>query len=185
MAAINSTMVALGSVAPDFELLDTVSWRNVSLQDVKSDVATVVMFICNHCPFVVHVNPELVRLSNEYLQKGVRFVAISANDVTDYEADAPDKMHTLANTLGLQFPYLYDESQAVAKAYDAQCTPDFFVYDGDLKLAYRGQLDGSRPGNNVPLSGSDMRAALDAMLAGEAVSADQKPSIGCNIKWRD
>lgn len=185
MAAIPSTMVKLGSVAPDFALLDTVSWRTLALSDIKSDVATVIMFVCNHCPFVKHVNPELARLANDYTQKGVQFVAISANDVGAYASDAPDKMHQLAAEMGFNFPYLYDESQAVAKAYSAVCTPDFFVYDGALKLAYRGQLDDSRPNNGIPVTGSDIRAALDALVAGTAVSAAQKPSIGCNIKWRD
>lgn len=185
MAAVNSTMVPLGSDAPDFALLDTVSWRTMTLDDVSSDVATVIMFICNHCPFVKHINPELARLSADYQAQGVSFVAISANDVGNYPDDAPDLMHALVKENGFGFPYLYDETQAVAKAYDAQCTPDFFVYDGDLKLAYRGQLDDSRPRNGLPVTGADLRAALDALLAGDAVAAEQKPSIGCNIKWRD
>ena len=185
MAATPSKMVELGSSAPDFSLLDTVSWRNVALSDVKSDVATVIMFICNHCPFVKHVDDEMVKLANDYAAQGVSFVAISSNDVGGYPADAPDKMHETAATLAYPFPYLYDESQAVAQSYSAACTPDFYIYDGDLKLAYRGQLDDSRPNNGIPVTGTDMRSALNALVAGETVSADQKPSIGCNIKWRN
>lgn len=184
MAKTPSQMVALGSSAIDFSLPDTVSGELKSLQGLKSESATVVMFICNHCPFVVHVVDELVQLSGEYQQKGVAFVAISSNDVANYPDDSPEKMNQLAAAKGFSFPYLYDESQEIARAYGAECTPDFFVYDGDLKLSYRGQLDDSRPGNGIAVTGKDMRAALDAMLADEPVSPDQKPSIGCNIKWR-
>jgi len=184
MAETPSTMVPLGTKAPDFELPDTVSGKTMKLQDLKSDVATVIMFICNHCPFVKHVRHELVKLANDYQSKGISFVAISSNDVTSHPDDAPDKMKQVAEELGLPFPYLYDESQDVARAYNAACTPDFYIFDKDLKLVYRGQLDGSRPGNDVPVTGKDIRAALDNILAGQPVDSDQKPSVGCNIKWK-
>jgi thiol-disulfide isomerase/thioredoxin len=142
------------------------------------------MFICNHCPFVKHVQEELVRVANDYQDHGVSFVAISANDVDAYPADSPQNMKAVAQRLGYPFPYLYDESQDVARAYQAACTPDFYVFDRDLSLVYRGQLDGSRPGNGIPVTGRDLRAALDALLAGKPVSPDQRPSIGCNIKWK-
>jgi len=184
MARTPSTMIPLGSKAPVFSLPDTVSGTTVSLDQLKSGKATVIMFICNHCPFVKHVNAELVRLANDYIPKGVAFIAISANDAVNYPEDSPEKMKQNANELGFTFPYLYDESQEVAKAYDAACTPDFFIYDKDLKLSYRGQLDDSRPGNGIPVTGKDMRAALDPLLSGKPVPEDQKPSIGCNIKWK-
>lgn len=184
MAATLSNMTPLGTPAPDFTLPDTVSGRMIRLADVGSDHATVVMFICNHCPFVQHVQHELVQLARDYQPQGVVFIAISSNDVASYPQDAPDKMQALAETLGFGFPYLYDETQAIARAYAAACTPDIFIYDRELKLAYRGQLDDSRPGNGVPVSGRDVRRALDALLAGRAVDANQRPSIGCNIKWK-
>lgn len=166
MAYTESTMLPLGTKAPGFSLPDTVSGNTVSLEDVKSDKATVVMFLCNHCPYVIHVNPEISRLAREYQAKGVGFVGISSNDVEKYPDDAPDKMKITAAQAGYSFPYLYDETQEVAKAYDAACTPDFYVFDGDLRLAYRGRLDRSRPANQEPLDGSDLRAALDAVLEG-------------------
>ena len=184
MAQTPSTMISLGSKAPAFTLPDTVSDKIVSLGDLKSGKATVIMFICNHCPFVKHVNAELVKLANDYIPKGISFIAISANDVVNFPEDAPDKMKLTAKELGYPFPYLYDESQEVARAYDAACTPDFFIYDKDLKLAYRGQLDDSRPSNGLPVTGKNMRLALDYILAGKAVLPEQKPSIGCNIKWK-
>lgn len=185
MSETPSNMMPLGTQAPDFTLPDTVSGADKSLTDMAGTRATVVMFICNHCPYVKHINAELVRLGNDYLPQGVGFVAISANDVDDRAEDAPDKMRELAQQEGYPFPYLYDASQAVAKAYDAACTPDFFVFDANLECAYRGQLDGSRPGNDKPVNGADMRAALDAIIAGKAVpEADQIPSQGCNIKWK-
>lgn len=184
MALIESSMMRLGTPAPDFSLPDTVSDKTVSLRDLKSDVATVIMFICNHCPFVIHVRDQLVQLAKDYQPRGISFVAISANDVVTHPQDGPDKMAELARELGFSFPYLYDETQVVAKAYDATCTPDLFVFDGDLRCAYRGQLDDSRPGNDIPVTGSDLRAALDAILAGQQVNPVQKPSIGCNIKWK-
>ena len=177
-------MVKLGSKVPAFSLPDTVSGKILSLNDLVSEKATVIMFICNHCPFVKHVNDELVRLANDYISKGVSFIAISSNDVMNFPEDSPGKMQIVAEELEYPFPYLYDESQEVAKAYDAACTPDFFIYDKELKLAYRGQLDDSRPSNGLPLTGKDMRAALDLLLSGKAVPAEQKPSIGCNIKWK-
>jgi peroxiredoxin len=182
--AVNSTMRELGTSAPDFDLLDTVTGENVSLDSVKSDKATAVMFICNHCPYVKHVNEAVVKLSDEYSAKGVSFVGISANDVAEYPEDSPENMKEYAQKLGYKFPYLYDESQEVARAYGAACTPDFFVYDGDLKLAYRGRMDGSSPGNDIPNTGEDLRSALDAMLAGETPNPEQHPSMGCSIKWK-
>jgi len=178
-------MLALGTEAPDFKLPDTVSGQIKSLGELKSTQATVIMFICNHCPFVKHVNDQLVKLANDYQSQGVSFVAISSNDVENYPEDHPDKMKEYALALGYTFPYLYDESQAVAKAYKAACTPDFYIFDGDLKLVYRGQLDGSRPKNDIPVTGSDVRAALDNVLSGKPISAEQNPSLGCNIKWKE
>ncbi len=184
MAYTESTMLPLGTAAPDFSLPDTVSGRRVSLADVKTGKGLVVMFLCNHCPYVIHVNPEIVRVAKEYMAKGLGFVGISSNDVENYPDDAPDKMKLIAEQLGYPFPYLYDESQEVARAYDAACTPDFYVFDKDLKLAYRGRIDDSRPKNDNPLTGKDLRSALDAVLAGKPVSEMQYPSGGCNIKWK-
>ncbi len=185
MAKTASTMLPLGTPAPDFALPDTVSGRTVSYADIAGNKATLVMFICNHCPFVKHVLDELVRLGQDYSGPEVGIVAISSNDVHGFPQDRPERMKELAESLGFAFPYLYDESQNTARAYGAACTPDFFVFDGEQRLAYRGQLDDSRPGNGIPVTGRDIRAALDALLAGESVSQDQKPSIGCNIKWKD
>lgn len=184
MARTPSTMVALGTIAPDFTLPDTVSGNNFSLENVKGRLATVIMFICNHCPFVKHVNPELVKLANDYKNRGIGFVAISANDVINYPDDSPGLMAKVANQLKYPFPYLYDESQDVAKAYDAACTPDFFIYDKALRLVYRGQLDDSRPGNEIALTGKDIRNALDCIVNDQPVPEQQRPSIGCNIKWK-
>ncbi len=184
MARTESTMLALGTTAPDFSLPDTVSGNTLKLEDLKGSKATVVMFICNHCPFVKHVNAGLVQLAKDYEAKGIGFVAISSNDVVNYPDDSPEKMKENAAEQGFTFPYLYDESQEVATAYDAACTPDFYVFNEDLKLVYRGQLDDSRPGNGLPVTGTDIRAALDAILSGAEVSEKQKPSIGCNIKWK-
>ena len=185
MAAVPSAMLALGTNAPKFVLPDTISGKELSLESIRSDFATVIMFICNHCPYVKHVNKELVYLANDYQPQGVAFVAISSNDVEAYPADSPERMKEVAEELGFPFPYLYDEDQSVAKAYQAACTPDFYVFDGQLKLVYRGQLDGSRPRNDIPLTGKDVRAALDAILAEEPISDEQRPSIGCNIKWKE
>ncbi|MDX1667679.1 MAG: thioredoxin family protein [Saprospiraceae bacterium] len=184
MALTESKMLELGTGAPSFTLPDTVSGEEKSLEEMKSDKATVIMFICNHCPYVVHVNPELVRLAKEYQKKGASFIAISSNDVEKYPQDGPEKMKEKADQLGYPFPYLYDESQEVAKAYDAACTPDFYVFDADMKLVYRGRLDDSTPGNDKPLTGRDLRKALDFVLAGQPVSMEQYPSMGCNIKWK-
>ena len=183
MALTPSNMLPLGTKAPDFELYDTVSERSQSLRDLKSNVATVIMFVCNHCPYVKHVQPELVKLANDYRPEGVNFIAISSNDIENYPEDAPDKMKEVAKGMGYPFPYLFDETQVVAKQYDAACTPDFYIFDKNLELVYRGQLDDSRPGNEKPLDGHDMRIALDDVIKGNPVNDDQKPSQGCNIKW--
>lgn len=183
MALTPSNMLPLGTPAPDFELPDTVSGRRLGLRQLASARATLVMFICNHCPYVKHVNPELVRLARDYQPRGVAMIAISANDAANYPADAPERMAEVAAEQGYSFPYLYDRSQDAARAYQAACTPDFYLFDGALRLVYRGRLDGSTPGNGVPLSGADLRGALDAVLAGEPLTADQQPSLGCNIKW--
>lgn len=184
MARTPSNMLALGTKAPDFTLTDTVTNNSTSLQDVKGDKGTIVMFICNHCPFVIHVNEEIVRIANDYRVQGFGFVAISSNDIENYPEDAPDKMWKVARKNNYTFPYLFDETQEVAKAYDAACTPDFYLFDAELKLIYRGQLDDSRPGNGIPVNGRDLRQALDAVLRNTKVAEDQKPSIGCNIKWK-
>lgn len=177
--------IPLGFPAPHFELLDTLTGNPATLDMIKGEKATVVMFICNHCPFVQHVIEKLVTLANDYLPRGVAWVAISASDVAVFPADGPAEMKARGESLHFPFPYLYDEDQAVAKAYHAVCTPDFSVFDGDLRCVYRGQLDGARPGNDIPVTGEDLCAALDAVLAGEEVSADQTPSIGCGIEWKE
>jgi len=184
MAQTPSTMRALGSIAPDFKLPDVVSGKHFSLKELSTGKALVVMFICNHCPFVKHVAKELGDLGIDYVPKGISFVGISSNDVINYPDDAPDKMKEFAAAHHFSFPYLYDESQQVAKTYDAACTPDFFIFDANRSLVYRGQLDDSRPSNNTPVTGKDIRSALDCILKNEPVPADQKPSIGCNIKWK-
>ncbi|MEZ4809246.1 MAG: thioredoxin family protein [Allomuricauda sp.] len=185
MARTPSNMLPLGTKAPDFNLLDTVSDTFHSWERVEGEKGTVVMFICNHCPFVIHVNPKISELGKEYQAKGIGFVAISSNDVENYPQDAPHLMKKKAQEEGYTFPYLYDETQAVAKAYDAACTPDLYLFDANRKLVYRGQLDDSRPGNGIPLTGSDLRNAMDSLLADKEIDADQKPSIGCNIKWKE
>jgi len=176
-------MVELGTEAPGFSLPDT-SGKTVSLEDFKDAEALLVMFICNHCPFVKHVRDGLAKLGNDYKGRGLAIVAINSNDVSNYPEDSPEEMAKEAKSAGYSFPYLYDETQEVAKAHRAACTPDFFLYDRERRLVYRGQLDDSRPGNNLPVTGADLRAAVDAVLAGGAPSADQKASIGCNIKWK-
>ena len=180
MAAVESQMLPLGTKAPAFALPDPDEHMH-SLAD--SAEAYLVMFICNHCPFVKHVREELARLGRDYAQKGVAIYAINSNDIATHPGDSPEKMKEEAETWGYTFPYLFDADQSVAKAHRAACTPDFFVFDREQRLAYRGQLDDSRPSNDAPVDGRDIRAALDALLAGETVGADQKPSIGCNIKW--
>lgn len=177
-------MLELGTRAPVFSLPDTVSSRMVSIDDVRTDKGLVVIFLCNHCPYVIHANPEIVRVANDYMAKGMGFVGISSNDVEQYPEDSPELMKEFAAQNGYPFPYLYDESQAVARAYDAACTPDFYVFDRAMKLVYRGRLDDSRPKNDNPLTGRDLRAALDAVLAGVPVSEVQYPSGGCGIKWK-
>ena len=184
MVLTPSNMMPLGTQAPDFTLPDVVSGKELSLRDLKGKHATLIMFICNHCPFVKHIQDVLVKLGKEYPAKGVGIIAISSNDVDNYPDDSSGKMKILSDSLGYTFPYLYDETQQVARAYDATCTPDFFIFDKDLICVYRGQLDDSRPGNSIPVTGSDIRNALDAIILGEEVDIQQKPSVGCNIKWK-
>ena len=183
MVATASTMLPLGTEAPDFSLPDA-EGKMVSLADFAGAPALLVMFICNHCPYVKHVAPELAKLVKEYQQRGVAAVGINSNDAEHYPDDSPEKMAEEAQRRGYTFPYLYDESQEVGKDYSAACTPDFYVFDGERRLVYRGQMDSSRPGNNLPVTGADLRAALDAVLAGQPVPKGQKPSLGCNIKWK-
>lgn len=184
MALTESRYFELGRNAPAFTLPDTVSGKNISLQDVKGAQGTFVMFICNHCPYVLHINEQLIQIAKDYRDKGIGFVAISSNDVAHYPQDGPDKMKERAQELGYPFPYLYDDTQDVAREYAAACTPDLYLFDKDLKLYYHGQLDDSRPGNEEPQTGRDMRLAIDNMLMGKAWEGDQRPSVGCNIKWR-
>ena len=184
MALTPSTMLALGTNAPAFRLPDVVSGKTISLDAFAGKPVLLVMFICRHCPYVQHVQHELAKLGKDDAGTRLGIVAISANDAANYPDDAPDKLREMAETLGFTFPFCYDESQDVAKAYTAACTPDFFLFDAARKLVYRGQLDDSRPGNNKPVTGRDLRAAIDAVLAGQPVSKDQRPSIGCNIKWK-
>ena len=183
MAQTLSTMLELGTVAPDFRLTD-ISGKIISRDDFKSASALLVMFVCNHCPYVKHIQAGLVQLAKDYQPKGVAIVAISSNDVEKYPDDSPAKMQDEARAAGYTFPYLFDASQTVAKAYRAACTPDFFLFDKSHKLAYRGQFDAARPKNSEPVTGKDMRAALDALLAGRTPPVDQVPSVGCNIKWK-
>ncbi|UTW61704.1 thioredoxin family protein [bacterium SCSIO 12741] len=183
MALVESNMMELGTPAPIFQLPDTVSGKLLSLQDLRSEKATVVMFICNHCPYVIHVNEALVKVARKYQEKGIQFIAISSNNVETHPQDGPEYMTRVAQQLGYPFPYLYDETQDVAKAYGAECTPDFFVFDQDLKCAYRGRFDDSRPGMGQA-SGTDLCTALDAILAEEPVDTEQYPSMGCSIKWK-
>jgi peroxiredoxin len=181
--AVTSTMTALGATAPAFSLPDC-RGGTVSLDDFKQAPALLVIFMCNHCPYVKHIQKPLAALVKEYQAQGLAVVGISSNDISSHPEDSPENMAKVAGEIGYTFPYLYDESQDVAKVYRAACTPDFFLYDGKRKLSYRGQMDGSRPGNNVPVTGSDLRGALDAVLAGKAAPADQKASMGCGIKWK-
>ncbi|MGC9327686.1 MAG: thioredoxin family protein [Candidatus Hinthialibacter sp.] len=183
MTRVSSTMLPLGTQAPAFSLPD-LDGKIISLDDWKNAKGYLVMFMCNHCPFVVHVRHELSKIGKEYQNKGVAVVAINSNDVANYPDDSPEKMKIFAAENEFTFPYLYDESQNTAKAYHAACTPDFFLFDREKKLVYRGQLDDGRPGNEKPVDGRDLRAALDAVIAGTPVPAEQKPSMGCNIKWK-
>ena len=184
MSLTPSNMLPLGTNAPDFKLQDVVSGENYSLSEIKGLQATVIMFICNHCPFVKHINTEISQLAKDYISKGVSFIAISSNDVDNYPDDAPSFLKQQATDYDFKFPYLYDQTQNVAKAYKAACTPDFYVFDAELSLIYRGQLDDSRPGNDKPLTGEDLRHALDSALLQKENLHLQKPSIGCNIKWK-
>jgi thiol-disulfide isomerase/thioredoxin len=177
-------MLPLGTTAPDFELLNVVKNEKQALSALKGSRGTMIMFICNHCPFVMHVNAKIAELGRTYPDKGIGFIAISSNDVENYPQDRPELMAELVKQEGFEFPYLYDETQSVAQAYDAACTPDFYLIDAELKLVYRGQLDDSRPQNGKPISGKDLTDAMDALLDGQPISDLQKPSLGCNIKWK-
>lgn len=186
MAITRSSMLPLGTVAPDFELTNTITGQPLSLQALKSPMGTVIMFICNHCPFVKHVLPQILKIAHEYGEKGISFVAISANDPIAYPEDAPQQMTEMAKAHDFSFPYLFDETQNVAKAYQAVCTPDFFVFDGALRCVYRGQLDDSSPNKDrAYLTGLTLRKALDCLISGDPIDPDQKPSMGCNIKWKE
>ena len=184
MAQTASTMLPLGTSAPDFRLPEPATGKTLSLSDFQDAPALLVMVICNHCPFVKHIRQGLIQFARDYQAKGLSIVAINANDAANYPDDSPAKMAEDAKTFGYPFPYLYDESQATAQAYHAACTPDFFLFDAARKLVYRGQFDGSRPGNALPVTGNDLRAAAEAVLTGQPVSPKQNPSIGCNIKWK-
>ena len=184
MAKTLSTMLDLGTTAPEFTLPDVISGKTMTLRDFANRKALLVMFICRHCPFVKHIEQELARLGRDYANRDVAIVAISANDAAEYPDDAPGSLKEMAEQLGFSFPFLYDESQSAAKAYSAACTPDFFLFDQSRKLVYRGQLDDSRPESEIPVTGKDLRAAIDAVLSDEAVNSDQRASIGCNIKWK-
>ncbi len=184
MAYTESVMIELGTKAPSFNLQDTISDKTLSYEDIQGENGTVVMFICNHCPYVIHVNEELIKLTTDYRSKGIGFVAISSNDVVNYPQDGPDKMKEHAALVGYNFPYLYDESQEVAKAYDAACTPDLYVFDANQELYYRGRIDDARPGTGRKITGEDIRNAIDDMIEGKAAPEKQYPSGGCNIKWK-
>ena len=184
MSLTPSNMMPLGTKAPDFNLVNPLTSKKVSLENSKGKKGTLVMFICNHCPFVIHVNKEIVSVANDYRMKDFGFVAISSNDIKNYPEDSPEKMVISAQKNEYPFPYLYDESQEIAKAYDAACTPDFYLFDTELTLVYRGQLDNSRPGNNIQTTGRDLREALDNILNNSPQAKNQKPSVGCNIKWK-
>jgi peroxiredoxin len=185
MARTESSMeLALGTSAPDFRLRDVVGGTTVRRDDFRGRKGLLVMFICTHCPYVKHVEKSLAEMGRDYAKQSVSMVAISSNDADTYPDDAPDGLRSQAQRLGFSFPYLYDETQEVARAFHAACTPDFFLFDGDLKLVYRGQFDGSRPGSGVPVTGEDLRAALDALVSGMPVPQKQVPSLGCNIKWK-
>jgi peroxiredoxin len=185
MARTESAMLPLGTAAPDFQLPDVVSGKTISPTHFADKDGLLVMFICRHCPFVKHVQKELARIGRDYAQQSLGIVAISSNDAQAFPADAPESLREMAIELGFTFPYCFDETQNVARAYDAVCTPDFFLFDKNRRLVYRGQLDDSRPGGTIPATGTDLRDAIDAVLQGRPVSERQKPSLGCNIKWRD
>jgi len=183
MADTPSNMIPLGTKALDFYLKDTNSNYSYSYNDIKGNKGTLIIFMCNHCPFVMHVLDEIIRIHNDYRVQGISVVGISSNDIVKYPEDAPDKMTEFAYEKGMQFPYLFDEKQETAKAYQAACTPDFYLFDINDRLVYRGQLDDSRPGNGIPVSGNDLRNAIDGVLYNRKINPEQKPSIGCNIKW--
>jgi thiol-disulfide isomerase/thioredoxin len=183
MSRTPSNMLPLGTIAPSFNLSDTVTDKMVSLDKMKGEKGSLIMFICNHCPFVKHVNSTITQLATNYQSKGIAFIAISSNDVVNYPQDAPELMKQTALQERYSFPYLFDESQEVAREYEAACTPDFYLFDNDLRLVYRGQLDDSRPGNGIPSTGLDLRNAMEALLNNKSINPVQKPSIGCNIKW--
>lgn len=184
MALTPSIMLPLGTRAPDFNLQDTMTGKKVSLEQLKAKVGTVIMFICNHCPYVKHIQTELVAIANKYQSEKIHFIAINANDVEKYPDDSPENMRKEAETHHYSFPYLFDETQETAKAYQAACTPDFYLFDHNMHCVYRGRFDASTPGNNIPVTGKDLTDALDALLQNREISPDQKPSIGCNIKWK-
>ncbi len=184
MTLVASTMLDLGTPAPKFQLEDLISGETITPDAAAGPRGLLVMFVCRHCPYVKHVQDELAKIGNDYDDQGIGIVAISSNEIENYPDDAPDKLVEQAKEVGFNFPYCFDETQEVAKAYTAACTPDFFLFDADMKLVYRGQLDDSRPGNDKPVTGQDLRAALDAVVAGKPVDQDQKPSAGCNIKWK-
>ena len=184
MSLTPSKMLPLGTVAPYFALPDVISGSEINLDDIVKDNGMLIMFVCNHCPYVKHIQNEIASLGNEYLEKGIGVVAISSNDIEAYPEDSPEEMLELAKRWNYHFPYLFDESQSVAKAYDAACTPDFYLFNRNKELVYRGQIDNSRPGNNIPVDGSDLRAAMDDQLASNPISEIQIPSVGCNIKWK-
>lgn len=184
MSNTPSNMLPLGTLAPSFTLVDTISHENMNLPELKGKNGTLIVFICNHCPFVIHIIEKMTQIAEDYQKKGVESIAISSNDVVNYPQDAPDPMAKFAEKFNFSFPYLYDESQQVAKAYQAACTPDFFLFDKNLGLVYRGQFDDSRPGNGIPVTGNDLQHAMDQLLDGKDISTRQKPSMGCNIKWK-
>lgn len=184
MARTPSNMIPLGTIAPGFKLKDTNSNNEYSFEDLKGSKGTLVIFICNHCPFVLHVIREIVMIANDYRVQGIGVIAISSNDIVKYPQDSPEMMTEFAFQNKIDFPYLFDESQEVAKAYEAACTPDFYLFDNQDRLFYRGQLDASRPGNGIPLSGSDLRSAIDGLIYNRSLNEIQKPSIGCSIKWK-
>lgn len=184
MSLTPSNMLPIGTKAPYFKLINPITSEMVSLDDIKGEKGTVIMFICNHCPFVKHVNKEIVRVCNDYRVVGFGFAAISCNDIEKYPKDAPSEMVITSEKNDYSFPYLYDETQEIARSYDAACTPDFYLFDDQLKLIYRGQLDNSRPGNGIPVNGRDLREALDNVMNNHPQRVDQKPSMGCSIKWK-
>ena len=184
MAETPSTMLPLGTTAPNFNLVDVASGQTITLQTFKDKKALLVMFICVHCPYVKHIREEIARIGRDYRDKSLGIVAVSSNDIKAHPEDSPDSMKQMAKELGFTFPFCYDQTQDIAKAYHAACTPDFFLFDRERKLVYRGQLDDSRPQSNIPVTGRDLRAAIDAVLSGQSVNPNQKPSLGCNIKWK-